>query len=140
MSFYEDLKTGQEKELKFIEIKGMQNYRRSVGNVKEYDIICYDVDNHEMKYEVKFDRLTSKTGNICIEFESRGKKSGVTTTEANFWVQYITDKEIYEIPIEDLHMLILDKKYKRIVKGGDNFTSSCYLFDKNIFSRYKLKI
>ena len=33
--------------------------------------------------EVKRDRQTQKTGNVYIEYESRGKPSGIKTTKAN---------------------------------------------------------
>ena len=38
------------------------------------------------KIEVKSERgMWMKTGNICIEYESYGKPSGIITTEADFW-------------------------------------------------------
>ena len=38
--------------------------------------------------EIKTERdIWSHTGNICIEIESRGKPSGLATTEAELWVQ-----------------------------------------------------
>ena len=30
--------------------------------------------------------LWERTGNICIEFRQRGKPSGISTTEADYWV------------------------------------------------------
>ena len=38
------------------------------------------------KIEVKTERdQWSKTGNICIEFQSYGKPSGIKATEADYW-------------------------------------------------------
>jgi len=61
----------QNAELKYIDIKGMKNYKHMNGYFKGYDIICFD-DGKEIKYEVKYDVMSLKTGNICIEYESRG--------------------------------------------------------------------
>lgn len=136
--FNEDLKVGKEIELKYIEIKGMQNYKQTEGKNSDYDVICFD-DNKETKYEIKYDKMSLKTGNICIEFECRGKLSGVSVTKCSYWIQYLTDDEIYEIPINDLYELINGKKYKCIIKGGDDKASYCYLFNKSVFNNYKMK-
>jgi hypothetical protein len=42
----------------------------------EYDIIYYDNDE-TVKHEVKYDAMSQRTRNMCIEFESNGKPSGV---------------------------------------------------------------
>ena len=36
--------------------------------------------------EVKRDSWVAKSGNIAIEYESRGKPSGIATTKADYWV------------------------------------------------------
>ena len=37
------------------------------------------------KLEVKFDWGTHRTGNFYIEYESRGKVSGIAKSEAKYW-------------------------------------------------------
>lgn len=37
------------------------------------------------KVEVKREMAFKKTGNIAVEFEYRGKPSGIATTDANYW-------------------------------------------------------
>ena len=39
--------------------------------------------------EVKMDRIAHKTGRIFVEYESRGKPSGISTTEADYWCSII---------------------------------------------------
>ena len=77
--------------------------------------------------EVKSDRITAKTGNIYIEYESRGKASGIATSQADYWV-YKFDNESAVIFKTD----VLKSKLKKLValgiakagiKGGDNKTS-----------------
>lgn len=79
------------------------------------------------KVEVKSDRLAEKTGNIYIEYESRGKPSGIMTTEADVWVYKFGEGKalIYELDIlrRRLNKLVAENKARVGVKGGDNNTS-----------------
>ena len=38
------------------------------------------------RLEVKRDFWIGRTGNIAIEYESRGNPSGISTTQAEYWV------------------------------------------------------
>lgn len=92
--------------------------------------------------EVKLDLLTQKTGNIAIEYRSRGKKSGISTTKAKYWafVISIDDKGYEEFPIvvitTEYLKEIARKYYKlgRTIRGGDNNTSEMVLIPiKDVF-------
>lgn len=138
MTFKKDLEFGQLYERIFIEHEKLQNYKLSEGKFKEYDII--DNDNN-IKYEVKTDRLSHKTGNICIEYECNNKPSGINTTQADYYIYFVLDNEdytIYKIPVEKIKLMINDKSLKlKSVKGGDGFRSSLYLFKVHLFNEYK---
>jgi transposase len=43
--------------------------------------------------EVKADRAWHTTGNIAIEYRFRGRPSGLSTTEAKWWLTVLTNKE-----------------------------------------------
>ncbi len=84
--------------------------------------------------EIKDDLQASQTGNIFIEFESRGKPSGIATTEADYWTIHI-DGIWITIKTETLK-----EKARRIYKlfgttmGGDSNTSKGVLIPiKNLF-------
>ena len=84
--------------------------------------------------ELKTDRITQRTGNVFVEFESRGKESGILETTALYWVFCIWTDKFKEqtyifIPTRRLKKLIKIKNYK-ISKGGDNWTSKGYLVPK----------
>jgi len=89
-----------------------------------------ETDFHKMlsqkKIEVKYDRKTKMTGNVFIEFQSRNKLSGISTTQADFWVYYIDDNFCITISTkilkEKMKDLLAKGKAKKI-KGGDNNTS-----------------
>ena len=38
------------------------------------------------KYELKTDRMAHRTGNVYVEFQSRGKDSGIRTSKSNTWI------------------------------------------------------
>ena len=84
--------------------------------------------------EVKTDRVCQRTGNVFVEFESRGKESGINITTASYWVYCLWTDKFKEqtyifIPTRRLKKLIKDKEY-RISNGGDNWTSKGYLVPK----------
>jgi len=73
--------------------------------------------------EVKNDLKAMDTGNLFIEFMSRGKKSGIDKTEADYWC----------FCVGDVYILLATAKVKELVEplkgtsaerlGGDNNTS-----------------
>ena len=95
-------------------------YDLEVGQVAEAGL----ADTFEnKKIEVKRDLKAKETGNIFIEYESRGKPSGLATTQSDF----------YCFVVEDLHIMLPTSQLKNIarsyigtgrdVRGGDNNTS-----------------
>lgn len=84
------------------------------------------------KIEVKRDKWICKSGNIAIEFESRGKKSGIANTEADYWCFIVSgeieDKIILFVEIEKLKELCrIYYKAGSIKNMGDNNTSKAVL-------------
>ena len=95
-------------------------YDLEVGQVAEAGL----ADTFEnKKIEVKRDLKAKETGNIFIEYESRGKPSGLASTQSDF----------YCFVVEDLHIMLPTSQLKDIarsyigtgrdVRGGDNNTS-----------------
>jgi len=74
--------------------------------------------------EVKRDYLAAKTGRLFVEFQSRGKPSGLATSEAEYWAFVLYGHKVVILPTESLRD-ICRKKFKagKVVKGGDNNTS-----------------
>ena len=95
------------------------------GEVETLDILTG-------KLEVKTDFKTHKTGNIAIEVECNGKPSGLSTTEADWWLFNI------RIPKEEPMLLIISRHRLRkiaqqhihrghVMMGGDNKASKLVL-------------
>ena len=72
------------------------------------------------KYELKTDRMAHKTGNVYVEFQSRGKDCGIKVSNAK-------DTHLFSIQIPLSRLKKLVSKDYRVVPGGDNLTSRGYL-------------
>ena len=73
--------------------------------------------------EVKSDRMAHITGNIFIEFKCRGKLSGISTSQADFYCYKFGDTQAILIGTKELKELLklLHKNGKaKVIKGGDN--------------------
>ena len=85
------------------------------------------------KIEVKTERdMWKRTGNIAIEFESRGRPSGIAATEADYWFHNLAigDDIVMTLvfPTKTLRNYIA-KIMPKMVRGGDNNTSKLYLLN-----------
>jgi hypothetical protein len=139
-SFHSDLAFGDKYQEQYIASMTPQPSYLEVkkGNFKPYDFVADNV-----KYECKADRMAHKTGNLCIEYQSRGKPSGISTSEADYWIYMLVApdgavSDTFKIPGDILKEEIEKKSYTRDVSGGDNWTNKMYLFPKNVFCQYRV--
>lgn len=118
-NFRRDLKVGQQTEKEAAEkLKQHFNFDSlEFNNDKKYDIKA-TIGEVSRTYEVKTDLMCGQTGNFALEYECRGKPSGIVTTEADYWI-YKLDDGFYMISVESLKNLIDEGKYFRMVSGGD---------------------
>ena len=97
------------------------------------------------KIEVKSERnIWQKTGNICIEYESWGKPSGIRATESDYWFHNlcIGDKEFCTLVFHtDILRTIVDKLDTfKTVSGGDSNASRMFLVNlQKLFSSDVIK-
>jgi hypothetical protein len=92
----------------------------------------------DVKIEVKEDFVGETTGNVGLEFECRGKPSGIQTTEADYYIYKLhTRSHTIQFVLHDtgvIKQMIEDKLYFRIVNGGDEGSNSMnYLFRYDVF-------
>ena len=91
--------------------------------------------------EVKFDFACYRTGNFYIEYESRGKKSGIATTQSDYWMLIASTESggrlkdnLSELKHSDVLFSVMistnrlknvckEKYFRKNVKGGDDNTS-----------------
>jgi len=84
------------------------------------------------KIEVKRDNWVGRTGNVAIEYKSRGKPSGIATTQADYWIIMFSREyqDKFMFIIETQRLKEVTKKYFNkgsIKKMGDSNTSSAVL-------------
>ena len=97
------------------------------------------------KIEVKSERdIWQKSGNICIEYESWGKPSGIRATESDYWFHNlcIGKDEFCTLVIKtDTLRKIVDKLDTfKTVSGGDNNASRMFLVNlQKLFSSDVIK-
>lgn len=79
-----------------------------------------------LKGEVKRDYRAGETGNVFVEHISRGKPSGISTTESDYWIFCLSCSEFNDevfigISTDRLKRLLDSIKWE--VNGGDNNSS-----------------
>ena len=97
------------------------------------------------KIEVKSEKdLWQKSGNICIEYESWGKPSGIRATESDYWFHNLCvgDNEFCTLVFKtDVLKTIVDKLDTfKTVSGGDHKASRMFLVNlQKLFSSDVIK-
>lgn len=75
------------------------------------------------KIEVKTDLKAKSTGNVYVEYYSRGKPSGISTSEADYYC-FIIEDNLHLIPSQKLKNICREYIGTDMDKhGGDNNTS-----------------
>jgi hypothetical protein len=141
LDFRKDLKLGNEGEesvIKFLETKGLKYI--SSNNDNKYDLKMGNYEN-ELTYEIKTDVKCAPlfdTGNIFIEFESRGKPSGIQVTQADWFVTYFKYlNELWFIKSEKLKELIQENDFPIFKDAGDiGSATHGYLIKRKDFKKY----
>tara|TARA_R110000796_G_scaffold58413_5_gene134938 strand:+ start:32503 stop:32979 length:477 start_codon:yes stop_codon:yes gene_type:complete len=125
-NFNKDLNDGEKGENLVIEhLKKLGGHLIHKNHDNRYDALI-ERKGENIKYEIKTDffcKPTWDTGNIFVETECRGKKSGILVTEAEWFVTYYKYlNEIWYIKSKDMIKLIEDNKQILIFKkqSGDS--------------------
>ena len=103
-----------------------------------------DMQDGNNKIEVKTERdIWKTTGNIAIEIRCRGKKSGISVTEAQTWIHLLSYKNkieggfIFQTKyLKDKIVEMHKNKTIKIVMGGDDNMSQMVLMPiKKLFTK-----
>jgi hypothetical protein len=113
------------------------------GQIRE-DVVSEMLQNK--KIEVKSERgMWMDTGNICIEYQSYGKPSGIAATEADYWFHNLCiGEDIFAtlvFKVDNLKKIIDNVDSKRSVSGGDHNASRMWLLNiQKLFAKDFLKV
>lgn len=94
---------------------------------KQFEDLIERIFTGNCKIEIKAERdLWKETGNIAIELQCRNKPSGISVTEAEFWIQVLVSNNvmvgafIFRVSQLKKHLKKLKGEKKlRTVYGGD---------------------
>lgn len=114
----------------FLELKGATDVKEN--HDKKYDL-SFTLNNRQYTMEIKHDHMWESTGNVAIEFFSRGKHSGIATSTAFMWV-YILNDELWVAQTDSLKGKLENGRFRQVT-GGDNGTSALYLVPIKEFKR-----
>ena len=125
-------------------MKHNSNFKHDLEWGKQGEIVVGEIQEGE-KTEVKSERdIWQKTGNIAVEYESYGKKSGIKATESDYWFHNLCmGDEVYATLVfrtDVLRRIIESLDYTKSVNGGDHNASRMYLLNiQKLFSSDVIK-
>jgi len=138
--FQKDLKEGNNGEkiiVMYLICQGMDY--KGLNNDYKYDIKMFSKKHkQDITFEVKTDVYPEDTGNLAVEIRYKGKPSGVSHTEADwfvYWYRNISYQNVWMIKVDELKSLIKKNKFK-IVKGGDNNNSQLVLIPRDKYKKF----
>ena len=143
LDFRKDLVLGNEGEMVVVSVLETKNmkYIKSNNDNKFYVEMENNETGKRLKYEIKTDVKCATlfdTGNIFIEFTSRKKPSGITVTEADWFVTYFQYlNELWFIKSEKLLELIAENDFPIFRDAGDvGSETHGYLINRKEFKKW----
>ena len=132
--FRSDLQFGQRYEKEALRILG-DGETTTAPNDKAFS--AWDFIHKGVAYEVKSDRRAYTTGNLCIEYQHTGIPSGISLSQADFWLYFIVTGQSYillKIPTEVLRTATVGAR-RSYTDGGN---SQFYLIPYKQFLEYEI--
>jgi len=114
----------------YLEKLGFACTKPNEGYFPDYDFIAegYDIS---FTIECKNDVYANKSGRIAIEVYNprQNKVSGLFSTNANYWFQFVNNEYNLMIPVTQLKDFVKSNNPNKIIEvGGDN-NSKMYLYN-----------
>tara|TARA_Y100000310_G_C20644818_1_gene795974 strand:- start:1143 stop:1601 length:459 start_codon:yes stop_codon:yes gene_type:complete len=138
-NFHKDLEVEEKNKTFICEFLGEKGYTiLEDRNDYQYDLLV-EKNGKQFKVELKEDFKAEETGNVAVEFHSRGKPSGISKTKAQYYVYTVHLKEKIEIVIASTRNLRYFFResfdYRTVVGGDDGSYTKMYLIDYNTFKK-----
>lgn len=144
--FSKDLAVAQRTEEKIAEVlsRVTGSTIKMLNDNRDYDILM-ERKGRDYYIEVKEDFMAAKTGNIAVEYECRGKPSGISTSKSDVYAYMIHESNVKQVlyltDTKKLKEAINKRMFFREVSGGDAGSNTrMYLFRKDVFTGMSTKI
>ena len=107
------------------------------GKNEKFDFILF-TGKKELSFEVKHDKIASQSNRVAVEFECRGKPSGISVSCSDFYV-IVIGSDAYIMNTTALKTLFESEKFT--VTGGDPCSSTkMKLISLKTIKKYSKKI
>lgn len=120
-NFHDDLQDGQRAEQEVIDL--LLRHFPEITDIEQSAGRGYDIRGmyrgRSVTFEVKYDIAVERTGNVAIEYESRGKATGIAITEADYWVYKFLGEFFVYRTVSLKKKIFEEKAYDRKASGGD---------------------
>ena len=99
--FARDYEDGHRIEKALCAILPMHGFLNPVTTESKGKFSDFDIETKYATFEVKYDRMASKTGNVFFEIYCNGEPSGISVTKAHFFT-VVVDTTAYTMPTDVL--------------------------------------
>lgn len=125
---------------RFLQHKGFEFIEQTKGNDNRYDLVM-GYKNNSYTYEIKTDVYEKDTGNIVIEFECKGKPSGINVTIADYFTTFFPFLgEVWNIKTSELRNLISNYELpifgNKKEAGDPGSKTKLYVIEKKEFKHF----
>lgn len=101
----------------------------------DYDIYVPEISK---SIEVKYDRQCNETGNLFIEIEIFGKRSGLAITKADYWVFYDGLQFQMISPSDIVNFIFINRVLMQEFKNSGNLIKAFLVKKDDLFKHCKL--
>ena len=98
------------------------------GYCKEWDIY---IPSRSMGIEIKYDKMSQKTGNIVVEIEFNGKPSALSTTKSKYWF-FDIDVKTLVVETDTLKKMVKSLRVSTFTAKGDSKEKKAYLIKQKM--------
>ncbi len=99
----------------------------------KYDLLM-SYNNRDITFEIKTDVYVdhnNDTGNLVVEYECRNKPSGISVTQADYYVYYMPKlNEVWNIKMDNLKSLITKENFYSTTGGDKGSNTKMYLIKR----------
>ena len=143
-TFPSDLIGGLQAEAQFMELLKnsgntgiLKNEAKETSELIKWDIQCTNKKGSHVRFEIKWDKMSTTTGNLALEFFGRSKPSGIDATTADYFV-FLTGDEFFIYKTDNLKKMVRAMNFRSICIN--NGTAYCYLMPISKVREYTYNI